>query len=331
MRTLRPASACQSDGILRSYEAGPCPRGAPAVRSRSRAAAPPAPARSSRAGRSAASTSARPPPQVRAALGPRLRRLPRLRTTTWYFTYRPFTREGLGVELTRNRVSAVYTLWQPPAGARRRGLAIGAVEAQVTTLAGPLVVAHVLRLRGTDEGHDRGADGVLHRRRQALGLRLFPRAARALPVIELATCRRRRGASTASPTARRSSPRARSTGSRRSAHLKAECFQRGGAFKFRGAYNKIASLPEHLRRRGVLAFSSGNHAQAVAIAAGLLGTHATILMPEDAPAAKPDATRGYGAERRHLRPLDGEPRGDRRPARGGARPRARASRTTTRS
>jgi threonine dehydratase len=81
-----------------------------------------------------------------------------------------------------------------------------------------------------------------------------------------------------------------------STHLKAECFQRGGAFKFRGAYNKIASLPEHLRRRGVLAYSSGNHAQAVAIAASLLGTHATILMPEDAPTAKADATRGYGAD-----------------------------------
>ncbi len=81
-----------------------------------------------------------------------------------------------------------------------------------------------------------------------------------------------------------------------SAHLKAECFQRGGAFKFRGAYNKIASLPEHLRRRGVLAYSSGNHAQAVAIAASLLGTHATILMPEDAPTTKADATRGYGAD-----------------------------------
>jgi threo-3-hydroxy-L-aspartate ammonia-lyase len=81
-----------------------------------------------------------------------------------------------------------------------------------------------------------------------------------------------------------------------SVHLKAECFQRGGAFKFRGAYNKISSLPEDIRARGVLAYSSGNHAQAVAIAAQLLGTHATILMPEDAPAAKLDATRGYGAE-----------------------------------
>ena len=79
-------------------------------------------------------------------------------------------------------------------------------------------------------------------------------------------------------------------------HLKAESFQRGGAFKFRGAYNKIASLPEETRSRGVLAFSSGNHAPAVAIAAGLLGSRATILMPEDAPPAKTDATRGYGAE-----------------------------------
>jgi len=79
-------------------------------------------------------------------------------------------------------------------------------------------------------------------------------------------------------------------------HVKAECFQRGGAFKFRGAFNKISSLDEDALRRGVLAYSSGNHAQAVAIAAGLLGSHATILMPEDAPAAKVDATRGYGAE-----------------------------------
>ncbi len=75
--------------------------------------------------------------------------------------------------------------------------------------------------------------------------------------------------------------------------VKAECFQRGGAFKFRGAYNRISALPAP---NGVLAYSSGNHAQAVAIAAGLLGTRATILMPEDAPAAKMEATRGYGAE-----------------------------------
>ena len=79
-------------------------------------------------------------------------------------------------------------------------------------------------------------------------------------------------------------------------HLKAECFQRGGAFKFRGAYNKVSSLDEDALRRGVLAYSSGNHAQAVAIAAALVGSHATIVMPEDAPPAKLDATRGYGAE-----------------------------------
>jgi threonine dehydratase len=81
-----------------------------------------------------------------------------------------------------------------------------------------------------------------------------------------------------------------------SVHLKAECLQRGGAFKFRGAYNKISSLDDDVLRRGVLAYSSGNHAQAVAIAAALLGSRATIVMPEDAPAAKLDATRGYGAE-----------------------------------
>jgi len=81
-----------------------------------------------------------------------------------------------------------------------------------------------------------------------------------------------------------------------SVHVKAECFQRGGAFKFRGAYNKISSLSPAEREHGVLAFSSGNHAQAVAIAARLLGTEATIVMPIDAPASKLDATRGYGAE-----------------------------------
>jgi len=75
--------------------------------------------------------------------------------------------------------------------------------------------------------------------------------------------------------------------------LKAECFQRTGSFKFRGAYNKLASLPAG---RDVIAYSSGNHAQAVALAAGLRGIRATIVMPEDAPAAKLEATRGYRAE-----------------------------------
>lgn len=79
-------------------------------------------------------------------------------------------------------------------------------------------------------------------------------------------------------------------------HVKAECFQRGGAFKFRGAYNAIAMLDPETRSRGVLAYSSGNHAQAVAVAARLLGTAATIVMPHDAPPAKLEATRGYGAE-----------------------------------
>jgi threo-3-hydroxy-L-aspartate ammonia-lyase len=78
--------------------------------------------------------------------------------------------------------------------------------------------------------------------------------------------------------------------------LKAENFQRGGAFKFRGAYNMISSISDADRRAGVATYSSGNHAQAVALAAQLLGTRAVILMPQDAPAAKVEATRSYGAE-----------------------------------
>lgn len=78
--------------------------------------------------------------------------------------------------------------------------------------------------------------------------------------------------------------------------FKMESLQRVGAFKFRGAYNALARLDDAQRARGVIAFSSGNHAQAVALAAKLLGVKATIVMPFDAPAAKLEATRGYGAE-----------------------------------
>jgi threo-3-hydroxy-L-aspartate ammonia-lyase len=77
--------------------------------------------------------------------------------------------------------------------------------------------------------------------------------------------------------------------------LKAEQFQRGGAFKFRGAFNAVSSLSESQLGRGVVASSSGNHAQALAIAAALAGTRATIFMPQDAPASKRAATEGYGA------------------------------------
>ena len=78
--------------------------------------------------------------------------------------------------------------------------------------------------------------------------------------------------------------------------FKCENFQRMGAFKFRGGYNALARFTPEQRRRGAFAFSSGNHAQAVALAARILDMPATILMPEDAPAAKLAATRGYGAE-----------------------------------
>ena len=77
---------------------------------------------------------------------------------------------------------------------------------------------------------------------------------------------------------------------------KAECFQRTGAFKFRGAYHTISRLPPDQRARGVLAYSSGNHAQAVALSAALHDVPAIILMPEDAPDTKLAATRGYGAK-----------------------------------
>jgi threonine dehydratase len=78
--------------------------------------------------------------------------------------------------------------------------------------------------------------------------------------------------------------------------FKCENFQRMGAFKFRGAYNAVASLPAEARARGVVAFSSGNHAQGMALAGRELGVPVAILMPQDAPAAKIAATRGYGAE-----------------------------------
>lgn len=81
-----------------------------------------------------------------------------------------------------------------------------------------------------------------------------------------------------------------------SVFFKCENLQRGGAFKFRGAYNAVSQLTDEERARGVLAYSSGNHAQAVALTGRLLGVQTVIVMPRDAPAAKIEGTRGYGAE-----------------------------------
>jgi threonine dehydratase len=81
-----------------------------------------------------------------------------------------------------------------------------------------------------------------------------------------------------------------------SVFFKCENFQRMGAFKFRGAYNALSQLPEDRRKAGVIAFSSGNHAQAVALSGKLLGIKTLIVMPDDAPPVKLAATRGYGAE-----------------------------------
>jgi threonine dehydratase len=79
-------------------------------------------------------------------------------------------------------------------------------------------------------------------------------------------------------------------------HFKCENFQRMGAFKFRGAYNALSQLTAEQKKKGVVAFSSGNHAQAVALSGRMLGVPATIVMPTDAPPVKLAATRGYGAE-----------------------------------
>ncbi len=79
-------------------------------------------------------------------------------------------------------------------------------------------------------------------------------------------------------------------------YFKCENLQRMGAFKFRGAYNALSKFTPAQRKAGVIAFSSGNHAQAIALSARLLGIPATIVMPLDAPQAKLDATRGYGGE-----------------------------------
>lgn len=79
-------------------------------------------------------------------------------------------------------------------------------------------------------------------------------------------------------------------------YLKPEMLQRTGSFKFRGAFNKLSSIPQAARAGGVVAFSSGNHAQGVAAAAQILGMRATIVMPADAPLSKRERTKGYGAE-----------------------------------
>src|SRR3954471_4786930 len=78
--------------------------------------------------------------------------------------------------------------------------------------------------------------------------------------------------------------------------IKPEMLQRTGSFKFRGAFNKLSSIPQEARGAGVVAFSSGNHAQGVAAAAQILDMQATIVMPADAPRSKRERTKGFGAE-----------------------------------
>lgn len=122
-----------------------------------------------------------------------------------------------------------------------------------------------------------------------------PTPAPPLPTIDdvRAAASRLRGHAHRTPVLRSATADAR-TGA--SLFFKCENLQRMGAFKFRGAFNAIAKLHPTQRRAGVVAFSSGNHAQAIALAARELGSHSVIVMPADAPAAKLSATRDYGAE-----------------------------------
>ena len=142
---------------------------------------------------------------------------------------------------------------------------------------------------------------------------------------------RRRRPRGGAPARRRRAPHARRSRSRTLGEhvvLKPECLQRAGAFKFRGAYNKIASLPTGTP---VLAYSSGNHAQAVALAARLLGSQATILMPEDAPQLEARRDARLRRRDRRLRPLPRRPRRARRASSRASAASSSCARTTTRS
>ncbi len=116
----------------------------------------------------------------------------------------------------------------------------------------------------------------------------------AITFADVAAARERiRGAAVATPLLTAPELDAR-TGGR--IFVKAEPLQRTGSFKFRGAYNRLSQIPPAERGRGVIAYSSGNHAQGVALAAQLFGIKATIIMPKDAPALKIANTKGYGAK-----------------------------------
>src|SRR5207237_5121009 len=107
------------------------------------------------------------------------------------------------------------------------------------------------------------------------------------------TARRSAGRATAPPIA---TPRTIDHRTGAAVFVKCENLQRGGAFKFRGAYNALSRLSPEERRRGVVTFSSGNHAQAIALAGHVLDIPRVIVMPSDAPSVKKIATEGYGGE-----------------------------------
>ena len=179
------------------------------------------------------------------------------------------TSTGLGVELTRGRVSAVYTLWQTGRLARPEGARPRRLGGRGQRAAGPAPADRVPGLRGTRPRRGGRAHRVLRPRRQALGLRSPPRAGEPLPVIELAdvqaAARRLDGVANRTPVvtlphARR--PRRRGGPRRRRSASSAAARSSSAA-----PTTRSPRCRRHARRNGVVAYSSGNHAQAVAIAA----------------------------------------------------------------
>ena len=255
------------------------------------------------------------PQAVRAALGTfygTCRGCPR---RTWYFTYRPFDKHGLAVEFTGGRVSGVYTLWRPAGWHAPHKLGFGVLGARRARAHRRVAHGHLRRLRGARRTtrHTRARPTTCST--AGSGDSASSVAAR-LPADEhRARGRRARRASDspASPTARRSSPRARSTSaSGARVHVKAECFQRGGAFKFRGAFNKISSLDEDAlaARRPRLLVRQPRAGRRHRRGAPRLARDDRHARGRAGREARRDARlRRRG---RAVRPLDGEPRGDRR-------------------
>ena len=299
----------------------------------SAAARAPAPGRARRRhARSAGVRLGEPAAQVQAALGGSFGVCRGCARPTWYFTYRPFDQQGLGVELTGGRVSAVYTLWQPPGWHGPKGLVLGASEDAVNARLGPAPADRVRGLRRTRPRRGGRAHRVLRPERQALGLRAPPRAGEPLPVIELAdvqaAARRLDGVANRTPVVtfadarrprRRGGPRQGGVlPARRRLQVPRRLQQDRLAAGGRPAQRRRRVLVRQPRAgggdRGAAARHDGDDPHA--------GGRAAREGRRDARLRRRD---------RPVRPLDGAPRGDRRAARRASAGSSSCVRTTTRS